>query len=338
MPTTLKDIAMAAGVSIGTVERALKNRDRINPQVAEHIRQLAKEMDYHPNKIASGLVNRSRKYKIAVIFHVSGNEFWDDVLKGIHRAEKKIKDYGVSLQLYFGKDFDVSIQLSLIDQAIAEGANAIVLVPINSPLIAKRIRQLHKENFPVVLFNSYLNRVPCLSAIHCDSYRTGRMAGMLVDRLSQGCGKVIALLPSSKVLGNNLRKEGIIEYFKAIPPTLTLEKIVELENIPDHDILTIQKELNAYPQVQYIIYCGDLDVFLSCMQRVNRKYTTIFYDLSPQSKKALLNRDIDVIITQSQQEQGYQAVNVVFQYLTSKTVPPKELLIDSQIIFKECID
>ena len=44
MPTTLKDIAAAAGVSIGTVERALKNRDRINPQVAERIRQIAKEM------------------------------------------------------------------------------------------------------------------------------------------------------------------------------------------------------------------------------------------------------------------------------------------------------
>ena len=41
--TTLKDIAAAAGVSIGTVDRALKDRGRVNPQVAQHIKDLAKE-------------------------------------------------------------------------------------------------------------------------------------------------------------------------------------------------------------------------------------------------------------------------------------------------------
>ena len=64
MPTTLKDIAAAAGVSIGTVDRALKNRGRVNPQVAEKIKELAKEMDYHPNKIASGRHNTYTHFKI----------------------------------------------------------------------------------------------------------------------------------------------------------------------------------------------------------------------------------------------------------------------------------
>ena len=36
--TTLKDIAAAAGVSIGTVDRALKDRGRVNPQVAQHMK------------------------------------------------------------------------------------------------------------------------------------------------------------------------------------------------------------------------------------------------------------------------------------------------------------
>lgn len=87
--TTLKDIAAAAGVSIGTVDRALKDRGRVNPQVAQHIKDLAKEMDYHPNKIASGLVNRSRNYKIAVILHITGNDFFNEVLKGVKKRKKK---------------------------------------------------------------------------------------------------------------------------------------------------------------------------------------------------------------------------------------------------------
>ena len=38
MAVTIQQIAEAAGVSRGTVDRALNNRGRINPQVAEEIR------------------------------------------------------------------------------------------------------------------------------------------------------------------------------------------------------------------------------------------------------------------------------------------------------------
>ena len=142
MPTTLKDIAAAAGVSIGTVDRALKDRGRVNPQVAEKIKKLAKEMDYHPNQIASGLVTRSRHYKIAVILHITQNEFFNEIIKGIKRAERKIRDYGMSVQIYTCDDFDEKMQLANIEKAIEEKANAMVIVPINAPAIRKKIRQL----------------------------------------------------------------------------------------------------------------------------------------------------------------------------------------------------
>ena len=338
MPTTLKDIAAAAGVSIGTVERALKNRDRINPQVAERIRQIAKEMDYQPNKIASGLVKRSRKYKIAVIFHITGSEFWNEVLKGIHKAEKEIKDYGMSVQMYFGNDFDPQVQLTLIDQALQDGANAIVIIPINSPVIAKRIRQLNKENFPVVFLNTYLNRISCLSSIHCDYYRSGRIGGMLADRLSGGTGHVMAFLPSSVMLGNNYRKDGIADYFKDAPSKKKKKKIVELKNMPENDMETMIRELREHNQVGYIIYCGDTNVALSAIKKVNRPFTSIFYDLSSDAKKALLDGRIDAAIVQSQKEQGYRSIDVLSQYLTSGIEPKKEILMDCQILFKECID
>lgn len=49
MRVTLNQIAEAAGVSRGTVDRALNHRGRINPEVAERILQIAKEMGYRRN-------------------------------------------------------------------------------------------------------------------------------------------------------------------------------------------------------------------------------------------------------------------------------------------------
>ena len=39
MVGTIKEIAEKAGVSRGTVDRALNNRGRINPEVAEKLKQ-----------------------------------------------------------------------------------------------------------------------------------------------------------------------------------------------------------------------------------------------------------------------------------------------------------
>ena len=46
MPTTIKDIAKAANVSRGTVDRALNDRGGVNPDVAARIKTLASEMGF----------------------------------------------------------------------------------------------------------------------------------------------------------------------------------------------------------------------------------------------------------------------------------------------------
>lgn len=338
MAVTLKDIATAAGVSIGTVERALKRKGRINPQVAERIRNLAEEMDYQPNKIASGLVNRNRKYKFAVIFHMEGNDFWNEVIKGIHKAEREIRDYGISVKLYFGKNFDAQIQLGLIEQAIAEGSNAIVIIPINSPLIRKKLKELGQSNFPIVFLTNYLNRVPCLTSIHCDYFRSGRIAAMLIRRLSGVQGEVLAFLPSPVLLGNNYRSNGIQAYFRENCSDLVLKEIVELSGNPESDQHLILEKMSGSPSVNYVIYNGDANIFLSALDCIKRPITSVLFDLSADSKLALIDGRIMSVITQAPKEQGYQAINVLFQYFISNTEPKKEILMDSQILFKECID
>ena len=46
MAVTIQQIAEKAGVSRGTVDRALNNRGRITPEVAEMVKRPAEEMGY----------------------------------------------------------------------------------------------------------------------------------------------------------------------------------------------------------------------------------------------------------------------------------------------------
>jgi len=56
MGVTSQQIAELAGVFRGTVDRALHNRGRGNPEVAAHIRKIAEDLGYQPNSIRQALV------------------------------------------------------------------------------------------------------------------------------------------------------------------------------------------------------------------------------------------------------------------------------------------
>lgn len=48
MAVTLAEIAALAGVSRGTVDRALNDRGRVDPKVAARVRRIAAERGYRP--------------------------------------------------------------------------------------------------------------------------------------------------------------------------------------------------------------------------------------------------------------------------------------------------
>ena len=66
--TTMKEIAQAAGVSVSSVSLVLNGRDsgRINPQLANRIRETAERMGYQPNVLARSL-RTNRTYMIGFI-------------------------------------------------------------------------------------------------------------------------------------------------------------------------------------------------------------------------------------------------------------------------------
>ncbi|MDO4471239.1 MAG: helix-turn-helix domain-containing protein, partial [Bacillota bacterium] len=60
MSITVKEIAEIAGVSRGTVDRALKNRSGISPETKKKILKIAEKYDYHPNVIGTALAKSGK--------------------------------------------------------------------------------------------------------------------------------------------------------------------------------------------------------------------------------------------------------------------------------------
>jgi LacI family transcriptional regulator len=337
--TTIKDIAEMAGVSVGTVDRALNNRGRISSQAKTRIEFIAEKLNYRKNKVAKSLANRKLNLKIALVLHIQSNEFFSEVLRGIERARTEIADFGISVEVYHCKEFDPQDQLHLIDKALEDGAKAMVIVPINHPDIIKRLHRLNEKNIPFVLLASVLEDVSCFSAVRCDYARSGWMAGGLLNLISGGSCNALAFFPSFSMLGHRQRMESFRNYLDKHCPNIMLENIIELPNDNLDSYQIIREELSAHPHVNYIVYNGVYtEAGIKAIENSGRKIRSIFFDLSSFTRQALIEGRIAAAILQQPEHQGYRSIMVLFDYFTANVIPKELTIVESYIMFKECIE
>lgn len=83
-PTTLRDVAEAAGVHLSTVSRVLSPEKRrlVKDETAERIEALIAELDYSPNRLAQGLKTR-RSMTVGVLIADITNPVFPYVVRGI---------------------------------------------------------------------------------------------------------------------------------------------------------------------------------------------------------------------------------------------------------------
>lgn len=88
--TTIRDIAQAAGVSIGTVSRALKNQRGLSDETRRHIRTVARELGYDLARLRAGKAQR-----LAFLVHrqhsnFAVNPFFGEVMHGVESACREL--------------------------------------------------------------------------------------------------------------------------------------------------------------------------------------------------------------------------------------------------------
>ncbi len=342
MAVTIKKIAELAGVSTGTVDRALHDRGRVDPKVAQRIKQIALELDYRPNSVAKGLSNRKRNIKISVILHIqNSNLYFDDVKAGIQKCREEIKDFGITVEIFPCPDYNAECQLALIDQTIEDGANAIVIVPINSPLIRTRLNELHAANYPVVFLTNIIEDAEYLSFVGCNYELVGEITAGFLHLLHPGSGKLLLFSPSFQMHGHTLRANGLKQHLAKEYPHICLQETYEIAGDDIQNYQITKDALSRFPDTDIFICPGAYSRGnLKAIQESGyyKKALIICYDYSDEIGAEIQNGNICATITQCPQEQGYTAVKILFEYLTANKEPRfKNHYIRSRIIVRESI-
>ena len=319
MSITIKEIANLAGVSRGTVDRALNARGGVSPEVEEKILKIAKEHGYTPNLAAKSLALTQQNLSIGVILYSEDNHFFDTVIDGINSAADEIKEFGISVSICKINGFDVEKQLKKIDELVNSGINGLAITPINDERIIKRLEQI--DNLPVIALNTYIEGEHNIDYIGCDYYKSGQTAGAMMGLFSKGIGDILIVTGSHAVYGHNRRVNGFTDVVKKEYPSLSIKKVIENN---DDDRLSYErvkecihddKNINCF----YFAAAGVDGGVRALVEDENCKdFVIITNDTSPSRVELIKSGIIDATICQQPFEQGYNCIKELFNCIMNK--------------------
>ena len=181
MAVTAQQIAELAGVSRGTVDRALHNRGRVNPEVAARIQRIAEELGYKPNLVGQALVRTKRDFKIGAILQSVETPTMQIVLEGLRRAADELRSSGVELIVRELRGLDEELVLENIEELTSQGIQGLAISPNNTAELRQCINGLYEQGIPVITLNSDVPGSKRICFIGMDNYRAGQTAAGLRD-------------------------------------------------------------------------------------------------------------------------------------------------------------
>src|SRR3954469_8459855 len=81
-PSTIHDVAKAAGVSARTVSRVINDLPRVSPQTRDRILQVIRDLSFSPNLRARALA-KNRSYLLGLVHTDPNSENVDQVHRGL---------------------------------------------------------------------------------------------------------------------------------------------------------------------------------------------------------------------------------------------------------------
>ena len=278
--------------------------------------------------------NRDTRKRIAVIPKGQAHLFWQSVHAG---AVAAARETGVDI-VWNGppSETDFTGQLQIIDAMITQRVDAICLAPIDKTAMVSIVERAHRENIPVVIFDSPVDTPDFAAQVATDNYAAGVMAAQRMGKILNGKGKVAEVAVQPGAASTMAREQGFEDTInKDFPGIKIVDKrygwadraksLTIAENM-----LTAHSDLDA-------MFASNESSAVGAAQAVKgrgSKVKLVGFDWSPGLLDDLKSGLIDSLVAQDPFRMGHDAVIAAVDKLKGGT-PQKIQNLPPRVVTKE---
>lgn len=278
----------------------------------------------------------SRKARVAVIVKSTESAFWKSVQAGASAASTEY-----NLQMSFqGPDSeeDYKTQNQMIQEAVEEGAEAIVFSAVDYNANSEAIQEAARKGIKIVVIDSDVNASQVSSRIGTDNFRAGFMAGEAALRADEDELHIGIVNYDIHSANGQEREAGFRECIAGDKRVKSVETINVLSATEDARE-GAKKMLNDHPEINVIATFNEWTSLgvgwairdLECKDQI---WVTAF-DSNAVSVGMLETGEVDNLIVQNPYAMGYLGVEAAFDLISGRKKPEEWVTTETILVNRE---
>lgn len=329
---TIKEIAKAAGVSIGTVDRVLHDRGMVNEKTKERVLAVMRELDYRPNHAAQGLAARKKKLKIGFFIpETRKHPFFAKVREAAEKKAHELEQYGVRVHFYdlniVGKTF---LPPGPDGKAVIAEQDGYVVPGMEARLVRELLKLAENQGKPVAFYNACIPDAEYISYTGCNYYDSGRLAAGLSALAGGEAARVCIFTEGgeSPVESYRERLRGFCEEMKTRYPAMRVLDTRAIGAGQKENEAAARQLFLDFPDVNlvYVINPADYGICREIARAdTGRQVRIITNDLVAEQEQLMREGVISATVCQEPEKQGEQPLEFLFRYLAYGTRPKEKI-------------
>ena len=341
---TIKDIAIKAKVSTGTVDRVIHKRGGVSENKEKIINDIIKKNNFIINSVASALA-KNKQYKIATLMPSFDNDdmFWESPFLGVKKASAEIKGFGFNVINYTYSQTDIKTYLNSFNKLIKDKPDGIILVPAFNNKTKNILKKLESAKIPYFFLNINLKGFKNLSFIGQDSFKSGYLAAKLLHTCLGDNPQILTIKIASHLKNDAIleRIKGFDGYFLDNQEESSSLNVI-FKSIKSKKLISekLNSILDSNPKIKGIfVPSGRVGLITNLINKKNQlDFKVIGYDTTPNNLKCLKKNKITFLISQKSFNQGYESIIHMSDFLSKNIIPKKKIFSPIEIVTKENLE
>jgi len=341
----IKDIAVLAGVSEGTVDRVLHQRGDVSAKSLEAVNKVLEEIDYTPNLMARSLASKKHYSFVCLFPDHQATDYWQSVNDGFDLAAEEFINFNVHIKKLLFSQYDAQTFIDTSNEILELNPDAVFIAPIFRNEALQFTSKLVELNIPFSYIDSMIEETNFVTYYGQNSFQSGYIAAKLLLNTSSTNGKILVIRTQRKGAMSNQtlnRNNGFTQYVQENKLTDKLELInVEFKDDDEvanfevlRELFTIHSNIKAAITFNSKVY--RLAMHLKTLNRLDMQL--IGYDLLEENVYCLKNNMIAYLIAQRPGKQAYCTVRDMCKELIFKQPVSNINYVPIDILTKENID